>query len=126
ASWVEFSFGKCCIPPRRVRYLNMATRRGKRFGPGRRGFPVNSDCPAIRRQKLVAAFAAGMFLVAASARAVPQAETSAGWVKPRANPVLGGKLGTCFDVSLLKEGGKFRMWFTWQPKASIALDESRD
>jgi predicted GH43/DUF377 family glycosyl hydrolase len=47
-------------------------------------------------------------------------------VKSKTNPVLGGKLGTCFDVSLLKEKGRFRMWFSWRPRASIALVESKD
>ena len=42
------------------------------------------------------------------------------------NPVLGGKLGTCFDVSVLKEGNTFRMWFSWRPKESVALVESAD
>jgi predicted GH43/DUF377 family glycosyl hydrolase len=54
------------------------------------------------------------------------AESSAGWVKYEHNPVLGGKLGTCFDVSVLKIDGTFRMWFSWRPKKSIALTESRD
>ena len=54
------------------------------------------------------------------------AETAAGWVKHPRNPVLGGDLGTCFDVSVLKEGGKYRMWFSWRPKKSIALVESQD
>jgi predicted GH43/DUF377 family glycosyl hydrolase len=54
------------------------------------------------------------------------ADTAAGWLKYSNNPVLGGDLGTCFDVSVLKEGGKYRMWFSWRPKASIALVESRD
>jgi predicted GH43/DUF377 family glycosyl hydrolase len=49
-----------------------------------------------------------------------------GWVKSPASPVLGGKLGTCFDVSLLKEGDTYRMWFSWRPKASIALVDSKD
>ena len=40
----------------------------------------------------------------------PQAETTAGWVRHPQNPVLGGDLGTCFDVSVLKEGGTYRMW----------------
>jgi predicted GH43/DUF377 family glycosyl hydrolase len=53
-------------------------------------------------------------------------ETTAGWVKSPANPVLGGALGTCFDVSVLKEGDTFRMWFSWRPKKSVALVESRD
>lgn len=53
-------------------------------------------------------------------------ETAAGWVKAPENPVLGGQLGTCFDVALLKEDGKFRMWFSWRPRQSIALAESTD
>jgi beta-1,2-mannobiose phosphorylase / 1,2-beta-oligomannan phosphorylase len=53
-------------------------------------------------------------------------DTNAGWVKYEKNPVLGGDLGTCFDVSILKENEKFRMWFSWRPKKSIALVESAD
>ncbi len=53
-------------------------------------------------------------------------ETSAGWVKYDKNPVLGGKLGTCFDISVLKESDGYRMWFSWRPKKSIALVESKD
>jgi predicted GH43/DUF377 family glycosyl hydrolase len=55
-----------------------------------------------------------------------QAETVAGWVKHPGNPVLGGELGTCFDVSVLREDGKYRMWFSWRPRKSIALVESPD
>ncbi len=40
------------------------------------------------------------------------AETSAGWQKLEANPVLGGDLGTCFDVCVLREDDKFRMWYS--------------
>lgn len=54
------------------------------------------------------------------------AGTSGGWRKYEGNPVLGGKLGTCFDVSVLREGDRFLMWFSWRPKASIALTESAD
>jgi predicted GH43/DUF377 family glycosyl hydrolase len=54
------------------------------------------------------------------------AETAAGWVKSPKNPVLGGPLGTCFDVCVLKEGDGYRMWFSWRPKQSIALVESRN
>jgi predicted GH43/DUF377 family glycosyl hydrolase len=54
------------------------------------------------------------------------AETAGGWVKYEKNPVLGGALGTCFDVSLLRESGAFRMWLSWRPKKSIALAESTD
>ena len=53
-------------------------------------------------------------------------ETSGGWVKSAANPVLGGSLGTCFDVAVLKEGDKYRMWFSWRPEKCVALVESAD
>jgi predicted GH43/DUF377 family glycosyl hydrolase len=53
-------------------------------------------------------------------------ESTAGWIKHRTNPVLGGALGTCFDVSVLRDEGKYRMWFSWRPKKSIALVESPD
>jgi predicted GH43/DUF377 family glycosyl hydrolase len=53
-------------------------------------------------------------------------ETTAGWKKHEGNPVLGGKLGTCFDVSVLREGDKYRMWFSWRPRKSVALVESTD
>jgi beta-1,2-mannobiose phosphorylase / 1,2-beta-oligomannan phosphorylase len=55
-----------------------------------------------------------------------QSTATAGWVKYAENPVLGGKLGTCFDVTLLKERDKFRMWFSWRPKKSVGLVESTD
>jgi hypothetical protein len=42
----------------------------------------------------------------------PPTETTAGWVKHPKNPVLGGALGTCFDISVLKEGDTYRMWFS--------------
>jgi predicted GH43/DUF377 family glycosyl hydrolase len=54
------------------------------------------------------------------------ADVAGGWVKYDKNPVLGGSLGTCFDVSVLREGSKYRMWFSWRPKRSIALVESND
>lgn len=57
---------------------------------------------------------------------VAESETSGGWRKYRDNPVLGVGLGTCFDVSVLKEDDKFRMWFSWRPKESLALVESTD
>jgi predicted GH43/DUF377 family glycosyl hydrolase len=53
-------------------------------------------------------------------------ETTAGWRKYEANPVLGGNLGTVFDVSVLKEAGTYRMWLSWRPKKSVALVESKD
>jgi beta-1,2-mannobiose phosphorylase / 1,2-beta-oligomannan phosphorylase len=53
-------------------------------------------------------------------------ETNAGWIKDPHNPVFGGYHGTCFDLAMLKEGDRFRMWFSWRPKKSIALVESSD
>nr|MDO8117709.1 hypothetical protein [Candidatus Sigynarchaeota archaeon] len=52
--------------------------------------------------------------------------TNAGWIKAEQNPVLGGELGTCFDVSLLEEHGRYNMWFSWRPADSIALVGSDD
>jgi predicted GH43/DUF377 family glycosyl hydrolase len=53
-------------------------------------------------------------------------QTAAGWVKYDKNPVIGGNLGTCFDISVLREGDKYRMWFSWRPKRALALTESAD
>ena len=50
----------------------------------------------------------------------------AGWRKYEKNPVLGGKLGTCFDVSVLRKDNTYRMYFSWRPRKSIALVESPD
>src|SRR3974390_1954485 len=64
----------------------------------------------------------GIFL----GQAQDKPETAGGWRKYEANPVLGGSLGTCFDVALLREAAKYRMWFSWRPKQSVALVESTD
>jgi hypothetical protein len=42
----------------------------------------------------------------------PPTETAAGWVKYANNPVLGGDLGTCFDISVLKDADTYRMCFS--------------
>ena len=71
----------------------------------------------------------GVFLLAFAQADEPDKlplETMAGWVKYPKNPVLGGDLGTCFDISVLKEVDTYRMWFSWRPKKSIALVESKD
>ena len=52
--------------------------------------------------------------------------TRAGWAKYPGNPVFGGNLGTCFDISVLVEEGVYRMIFSWRPQKSIALTESSD
>lgn len=54
-----------------------------------------------------------------------QAETSTGWEK-YPTPVLGGKLGACFDISIILEGDVYKMWFSWRPKKSIGYTESKD
>lgn len=63
-------------------------------------------------------FAAQMFLL--------HAETAGGWVKSPASPVLGGKLGVCFDIPMAQQDGLYKMWFSWRTKKSIAYTESRD
>ena len=54
------------------------------------------------------------------------ADTAAGWRKHPANPVLGGDLGTCFDLTVRRDDGRYRMWFSWRPQRSLALVESTD
>ena len=81
---------------------------------------------------LLAACAVGLVTLTTGAQeakvvaANPALETSAGWRKYAGNPVLGGNLGTCFDIAVLKEGDTYRMWFSWRPKKSLALVESPD
>ena len=53
-------------------------------------------------------------------------ETQGGWVKSPTNPSLGGDYGTIFDISVLWENEKYRMWVSWRPQKSIALVESDD
>jgi len=62
---------------------------------------------------------------------VPKSESlkqpikASGWTK-HPGPVLGGALGTCFDISVLQHDGEFNMAFSWRPKASIASVTSKD
>jgi len=56
---------------------------------------------------------------------IKKTDTSGGWVKYEKSPVLGGDLGTVFDVSVLdKTDGSYKMYCSWRPKKSIALSES--
>jgi predicted GH43/DUF377 family glycosyl hydrolase len=98
--------------------------RGQGEGEGHVNYPNGSvlSCHAI--YLAFALFTSLRLFAAASDSNI--AETHAGWLKSSANPVLGGKLGTCFDVALLREDGQYRMWFSWRPKASLALVESAD
>lgn len=42
------------------------------------------------------------------------------------NPILGENLGTCFDVYVSKDNGRYRMDFSWRPKKSVAVTFSDD
>lgn len=53
-------------------------------------------------------------------------ETSGGWVKYKNSPVLGGRFGTIFDISVLKTPKGYLMYCSWRPKKSIALSRSTD
>lgn len=48
------------------------------------------------------------------------------WVKYVGNPVLGGEYGTCFDICVLHEISRYKMWVSWRPKQSVAITESKD
>jgi predicted GH43/DUF377 family glycosyl hydrolase len=48
------------------------------------------------------------------------------WTKYDQNPVFGPGIGTVFDVSVLKEDDRYRMWFSWRDNDSIGLTESAD
>ena len=67
-----------------------------------------------------------LVVIAMTGIAFCQDDTSAGWIKYDKNPVLGGSLGTIFDISVLKESAGYRMWCSWRPKKSIALSVSSD
>ena len=50
-----------------------------------------------------------------------------GWVKYSGNPVFGNaEIGTCFDVDVQVVNGRYRMYFSWRRKDSIAYVESDD
>lgn len=66
------------------------------------------------------------FALTAPALAAQAQAAKPEWKKYEHNPVLGGKLGTCFDVAVLKDGATYRMYFSWRPRKSIALVESTD
>jgi len=53
-------------------------------------------------------------------------ETTGGWQKHEKSPIIGGQYGTVFDIAVLREDGKYRMWGSWRPKKSLALFESSD
>ncbi len=93
-------------------------RTGQRYDKGK-GLRVFADGKEIAASEKLAR-------VTGQLPPPPAPETSAGWKKFDGNPVMGGKYGTCFDVSVLRESGKYRMWLSWRPKQSVALVESPD
>ena len=49
------------------------------------------------------------------------------FVKYENNPVLGGtEMGTCFDVYVTRDNGRYRMDFSWRPKKSLYVTFSDD
>jgi len=56
--------------------------------------------------------------------------TGGGWKKYAGNPVFGSKeTGTCFDAVVMpggRCGHRYRMYFSWRPKKSIAVAASDD
>ena len=53
-------------------------------------------------------------------------QTAGGWAKDPGHPTIGGSLGTCFDLSVMHDGGVYKAWFSWRDKASIAYVASAD
>ena len=52
---------------------------------------------------------------------------SSKFIKYENNPVLGSKeLGTCFDVYVTRENGRYRMDFSWRYKKALAVTFSDD
>ena len=68
-----------------------------------------------------------LVLTATNAQTRDLNECSGGWVKYTGSPVLGGDLGTIFDISVMQDDkGTYRMYCSWRDKKSIALSESKD
>lgn len=51
---------------------------------------------------------------------------SGGWEKPLSEPVIGTEYGTTFDIAMMREDGKYKMWFSWRNVRLIAYTESED
>jgi hypothetical protein len=93
-------------------------RTGQRYHQGK-GLRLFADGTEL-------ASAGGLTRLTAQLPPSSSTETTAGWRKYPGNPVMGGKYGTCFDVSVMREGETYRMWLSWRPKQSVALVESQD
>lgn len=88
--------------------------------------PISAKAGLLLGSLLLGFGAVGIGVGAAGEAREPDGDTTAGWHKYGSNPVMGGNYGTCFDVSVLREPGKYRMWLSWRPKQSVALVESAD
>ncbi|MDQ2945033.1 MAG: hypothetical protein M3Y27_03685, partial [Acidobacteriota bacterium] len=69
---------------------------------------------------------AAVAVLGAPASAENSGSTAAGWQKYGGSPVIGGSLGTVFDIAVLKQKDEYWLWGSWRPKKSIALFESGD
>ena len=60
----------------------------------------------------------------------PYSPTNGGWKKYENNPVFGNKeTGTCFDLIVLPGqnfGHRYKMYFSWRPRKSLAMSLSND
>jgi predicted GH43/DUF377 family glycosyl hydrolase len=107
-------------------------RTGRHYGHGKGMLLLADGKPLAHRAdlgRLTASLAASPSTVKAAdlkSQADPPAAAAHPWVKYAGGPVLGGALGTCFDICVLRDGGRYRMYFSWRPKASLALSESTD
>ena len=79
----------------------------------------------MNRRHLLAIMAVTGLLPTIRGKAQVRSAVHGGWSK-YPEPVLGGEYGTCFDVCVRHEPGRYRMWLSWRPRASIALSESTD
>jgi len=52
-------------------------------------------------------------------------QTAGGWRKYEKNPIIGGQYGTVFDIAVLKERSKYRMWGSWRPKKASHSSKAR-
>jgi predicted GH43/DUF377 family glycosyl hydrolase len=75
---------------------------------------------------LTAILIVALFFGGQSALNLLAARTAGGWDKDPSGPVIGGNLGTAFDLSILQDNGLYKAWFSWRPKDSIAYVESAD
>jgi predicted GH43/DUF377 family glycosyl hydrolase len=106
-------------------------KTGKRYGQGR-GLRVFADGREVASSNRLARLSAPLLPqsrpapAASSSGSSTSVETTAGWAKHEGSPIMGGQYGTCFDVSVLKENERYRMWLSWRPKQSVALVESPD